>query len=90
MQTYGTWSQTVHTTAKALWDNFIIHYALPEKILSDQGCNLESELITNFCRVSGTKKLVTVPYHPRPMAHVKDSTPPSLPCWGHYTPVAKV
>ena len=49
--------------AKVLWDNFIIHYGLPEKILSDQGMNFESELITYLCRLTGTMELRTSPYH---------------------------
>ena len=36
-QAYATWSQMAQIMAKALWDNFIIHYKLQEKILSDQG-----------------------------------------------------
>ena len=62
-QAYVTQSQMAQTTAKALWDNFIIHYGLPEKILSDQGRNFESELIANLCKLMGTKKLRTSPYH---------------------------
>ena len=38
---YETWSQFTLSTAKALWDNFIVHYGLPEKILSDQGGTLK-------------------------------------------------
>ena len=33
-QAYVTQSQMAQTMAKALWDNFIVHYGLPEKILS--------------------------------------------------------
>ena len=36
-QVYVTQSQIAQTMTKALWDNFIIHYALLGKILSDQG-----------------------------------------------------
>ena len=43
--------------AKALWDNFIVHYQLPEKILLDQGRNFESEFTANLCKLMGTKKL---------------------------------
>ena len=32
-QAYVTMIQTTQTTAKALWDKFIVHYRLPEKIL---------------------------------------------------------
>ena len=41
-QPYVTITQTVQTTARTLWDKFIVHYGLPEKILLDQGCNFEN------------------------------------------------
>ena len=56
-QAYVTHPQTALTKAKALWDNFIGHYGLPEKILSNQGRNFESELIADLCRLMGTQKL---------------------------------
>ena len=43
-QAYVTQFQMAQTMAKVLWDNFIVHYQLPEKILLDQGKNFESEL----------------------------------------------
>ena len=52
-------------TTKALWDNFIIHYGLPKKILSDQGRDFKSELIAGCCRLLGTQKLQTSLYHPQ-------------------------
>ena len=36
-QEYITQSQMAQTMAKVLWDNLVIHYGLPEKILLDQG-----------------------------------------------------
>ena len=36
-QAYVTQSQMAQTMVKALWDNFIVHCGLLEKILSDQG-----------------------------------------------------
>ena len=39
-QVYITQLQMVQTIAKVLWDNFIVHYRLPEKILFDQGRNI--------------------------------------------------
>ena len=35
-QAYVTRTQTAQTTARNLWDKFIVHYGLLEKILSDQ------------------------------------------------------
>ena len=40
-QAIVTSSQTAKCTAQNLWDKFIVHYGLPEKILTDQGHNLE-------------------------------------------------
>ena len=70
-QAYVTQSQTTQTMAKALWDNFIIHYGLPEKILSDQGRNFESQLVANHCKLMGTQKLWTSPYHPQTSSQCK-------------------
>ena len=64
-QAYVTQSQMALMKAKALWDNFIIHYRLPGKILSDQGRNFERKFIANLCRLMGTKKLSSCPYHPQ-------------------------
>ena len=52
-QAYPSKSQTALTTAKLLWNNFILHYGFPAK------------LIENLCQVAGVKKLCTSPYHPQ-------------------------
>ena len=62
-QAYITQSKMAQTMTKVLWDNFIIHYGLPEKILLNQGRNFESELISNLCKLTRSKKLRTSPYH---------------------------
>ena len=54
----------------------IIHYGLLEKILSDQGWNFESELISDLCKLTETKKLRTSLYHTRQMASAKGLTGP--------------
>ena len=36
-QAYPSKSQTALATAKLLWNNFVIHYGFPDKIISDQG-----------------------------------------------------
>ena len=53
------------TTSKTLWDKFIVHYGLPEKILLDQGQNFESQLMADLCKLIGTPKIQTSPYHPQ-------------------------
>ena len=64
-QAYVTRTQTAQTTARTLWDKFIVHYGLPEKILSDQGDNIESQLMADLCKLMGMQKIWTSPYHPQ-------------------------
>ena len=47
-----------------LWEIFIWHYGFPEKFLSDQGRNFESELISELCKLAQVEKVIhTTPYH---------------------------
>ena len=57
--------QTAKWTAQNLWDKFIVHYGLPEKILTDQGHNFESDLLKALCEISQVKKIITLGYHPQ-------------------------
>ena len=38
-----------------LFDNYIIHYGFPARIHSDQGANLESNLIKELCKIAGLR-----------------------------------
>ena len=62
---YPSKTQTAQATARILWDNSICHYGFPEKFISDQGRNFESDLIKELCKIAGVKKVHTTPYHPQ-------------------------
>ena len=64
-QAFHSKTQTALATAKLLWNNFILHYGFPSKIITDQGRNFESELIEHLCQLAGVQKLRTSPYHPQ-------------------------
>ena len=62
-QAIVTSSQTAKSTAQNLWDKFIVHYGLPEMILTDQGHNFESDLLKALCEIAQVKKIQISGYH---------------------------
>ena len=63
-QAFPTRNQTAKTTARILYDNFIVHYGFPCKLHSDKAQNFESKVIRHLCKAGGIKKTRTTPYHP--------------------------
>ena len=43
----------------------MVHYGLPESIISDQLQNFKSDLISELCNFAKLQKLCTSPYHPQ-------------------------
>ena len=63
-QAYITPKQTAVVVAQILWENFLVHYGWPEKILTDQMKSFENNLNKELCELAQVKKLCTSPYHP--------------------------
>ena len=68
-QAIVTSPQTAKCIAQKLCDKFIVDCGLPEKILTDQGCNFESDLLKALCEITQVKKIRTSGYHPQTNGH---------------------
>ena len=62
-QAYITPKQTAHVTAKVFWEQFLVHYGWPSKIISDQGRSFENKLFKELCSLAQVQKIHTSPYH---------------------------
>ena len=85
-----------HLNPKLLWPQLnycgiisYIYYGFPEKIITDQGRNFESELIENLCQVAGVKKLCTSPYHSQANGQCEHFNSTLLNMLGTLTPEQK-
>ena len=54
-------NMTAKATTEVFYNNFIIHYGLPQRIHNDQGANFESKLLREVCQLLNTKKSRTTP-----------------------------
>ena len=52
--------QTAPCVAKTLWENFLVHYGWPEKIITDQGKSFENQLVKELCNLVQVQKLHTM------------------------------
>lgn len=50
-------TRKAQTVAKCLWENFLVHYGFPEKLLSDQGPDFKSCIIKELCSIAGIQKV---------------------------------
>ena len=60
-QAYITPKQMAHVTTKVFWEQFLVHYGWPSKIILDQGRSFENKLFKEFCSLAQVQKIRTSP-----------------------------
>ena len=63
-QAIPTRNMTAHTTAEVFLNSYILPYGYPQRLHSYQGAHIEGKVIKELCKMIGTKKSRTTPYHP--------------------------
>ncbi|KAL7297126.1 hypothetical protein TKK_0009546 [Trichogramma kaykai] len=69
---YARWPEAVPiadmqaaTVARAFVETWVARYGVPETITTDQGMQFDGELIARLCKLFGSNKIRTTPYHPQ-------------------------
>ena len=57
--------QTAPSISQALWDHWFSKFGLPSILLSDQGQNVDGEVIQRLCKILKIEKWHSTPYHPQ-------------------------
>lgn len=56
--------QKAETVARAFVEKIVLKHGVPHQLLTDQGSNFVSGLMTEVCKLLGVERLRTTPYHP--------------------------
>ena len=64
-QAYPTKNKSSTTAAERLYNDFVLRFGFPAKILHDQGKKLENNLFHQLEKLTGVQRLQTTPYHPQ-------------------------
>ena len=67
-----TFTQTAKAMAIPFWNGFITNYGFPKNLLTDQGCNFESQLIKELCKLANIQRWEQHHITQRQMASVRD------------------
>ena len=70
-QACATKNKSATTAAHRLFNDFVLRFGFPAKILHDQGWQFENKLFHRLEKLSGVTCLRTTPYHPQEKGKVE-------------------
>ena len=65
MDNFTRYTKEAKTAATKLFNDYILRFGTPGKILHDQGREFENKLFTHLSKLCNIKRLHTIPYHPQ-------------------------
>ena len=57
--------QKAEVVKSALWDKWYPYFGIPKELISDQGKNVDGEVINKMCKDLNIKKIRSSPFHPQ-------------------------
>ena len=70
-QAYATRNKAAKTAANHLYNDFILRFGIPSKVLHDQGGEFENDLFKHLAKLLGIQDMRTPPYHPETNGQVE-------------------
>ena len=64
-QVYPTRNKEAKTSAEKLFNDYILRFGMPDKIIHDQGREFENKSFQQLSKSCNIKRLRTTPYHPQ-------------------------
>lgn len=64
VEAFPLFTKTTNEVAQHFVKNVVLRYEVPKQLLTDQGTEFMSHVLTDICRALNVKKLRTSPYHP--------------------------
>ena len=64
-QAYPTKNKSAKTAAQRIYQDFLLRFGIPDRLMSDQGGEFQNKTISELNKIIGIEQSRTTPYHPQ-------------------------